>query len=216
MLVLGFLGISRLLWPADSPQYCDMWETISGLGNIEENPIGFFFFQAAMVVVGVLVIPAALYLHPKLKTQHAVASLLGSLCMALGFVGFLLTGVIPDDTLPIDKFHEITAGVGFGGILLASFFYGFAVSRAVKGGQVTDKRVQYIITAMWWGGLLLTGAAYGVAELVIKPAYDLGWYSCAWAQAGISPILSFALWERVMLAIAVIYLWLMVLLIREE
>ncbi|MHA1734283.1 MAG: hypothetical protein ACTSU5_20280 [Promethearchaeota archaeon] len=215
-LALAFLAVARLLWPASSPQYCDAWETISGLGNAGDNPVGFLFFQLAMVAVGVLVVPTFLYLHPRLSRHHRVAALLGTFWMVVGAAGMLLTGFIPDGTVPIDKFHEITAGAGFGGILFASFFYWFATRAAGRAGEVTDRRLGWAATALWVAGIVATGAAYAVAEFVVKPAYDLGWYGCEWGAAGISAVISFAVWERVMFAVAVAYLAIVVALVPDE
>lgn len=215
-LIIVCLVIARLLWPASAPPYLDAWETISGLGDMEDNLVGFVFFQAAMVVVGLLVLPTALYVHPHLAPYRKGAVGLGTLCMLVGAVGFLLTGFIPDGLVEsVDKLHEITSGAGFGGILLASFFYGLAVNKAKAEDQLAQPRVNVIITIMWWVALVLTGLAFGVAELVIKPAYDLGWYGPEWAAAGIHPVVSFAVWERVMFGVGLAYLGLMVLMIRD-
>ena len=69
---------------------------------------------------------------------------------------------------------------------------------------------------MWWICLIIFGIAYGYAEMVIKPTYDLGWYSQEWGNAGISPFFSFAVWERILFCVALMYLWLLVYMVPES
>jgi hypothetical protein len=223
IIIFGCLIISRLLWPADSPKlYSDIWDTISGLGDMEDNPIGFIFFQIAMTLMGVLSIPVVLYVHPRLIgiAEKKGGVRLGSFWLLMGAIGFLLTGLIPDGVVTIpewDKFHEITAGLGSLGIIFAAFFY---FSPCKNAGEKINQKVLWIITAVWWIPIILTGIAYGLAELMVKEVWyaqcNLGWYGAEWGECGVSWFYSFAVWERVLFTVMVIYQLLLVKMIPEN
>ncbi|GAB4307358.1 MAG: hypothetical protein Kow0069_04820 [Promethearchaeota archaeon] len=211
--VLACLIIARLLYPANAPEpFSDAWDTISGLGDLENNPVGFFFFQASMVLVAALLFPVGLHVHPRLSKYHEVATSAGTFFLAFAALGFFLTGLLPDGVVPVDKFHEITAGAGALGTLLAAFFYSVSCKKA--GGDLS-RRVQWAIALAWWVPLVLAGVAYGYAELVVKPAFDLGWYGAEWGEAGVPVVLSFALWERVLFGVLLAYSALLVYLVPE-
>ena len=151
--ILLTLLVSRLMYPPDAPEpYSDIWETISGLGNTENNPVGYIFFQIALSLFGILIIPVLIYVHPRLmeiaKNKKTLV-VLGSFFLALGSVGFILTGFIPDGTVTIpefDKFHEITSGMGFLGVMFAAFFYFWPM---VRSKQRINKKMLLAITLMW-------------------------------------------------------------------
>ncbi len=215
ILVFAFLAIARFLWPATSPPYDDFWETISGLGDMVDNPQGFWFFQFSMVVVGVLIIPALLYCHPRLAKVKKGLARFGSFWFFLGAVGFLLTGLIPNGVVPIDKFHEICAGVGSVGVVFAAGLYGLVILKGREKIQV-NRKLFLLIALMWWIALILLAFSFGYGQLVIEPPRDLGWYGPDWGAAGVSVFFSFALWERVLFVIIVAYAGLIVVLIPEQ
>ncbi len=215
ILVFVFLAIARLLWPATSPLYNDLWETISGLGNTTENPQGFWFFQFSMVLVGILIIPALLYCHPRLVKVMKKLTRFGSFWFFLGAIGFLLTGLIPAGMLSIDKFHEICAGVGSVGVVFAAGLYGLVMIKG-KAKIHVNRKLFLVIALMWWIPLILLAFSFGYGQLVIEPPRDLGWYGPEWAAAGISAFFSFALWERVLFVIIVAYAALIVVLVPER
>ncbi len=215
LLIAINLLIARVLYPPDSNRiFSDVWDTISGLGDMENNPIGWIFFQIAMVISGIVIIPVALNVQKIFLELQKGNGLFGILFLYIGAIGFLLTGLIPDDTLPINKLHEITAGLGFGGVMFAAFFLFWA---SLKGMETKiDKKSLIIITILWWIPLILTIIAYAWAELVIKEQYDLGWYGIEWGNAGISPFFSFAVWERILYVVMFAYLWLLPKSIKNE
>jgi hypothetical protein len=215
------LIISRLLWPLDASEpYSDIWETISGLGDMEENPVGFYFFQIAMAFYGLIIFPIIPYIHPKLMAIGKKTGMvkMGTFWLTIGAVGMLLTGLIPDGIVEIpewDKFHEITSGAGFGGVLFAAFFYFFPCKAA---GDKINQKVLLLITLMWWISIIIFGISYGMAEFVIKEqnACDLGWYGPEWGECGVSGFYSFSVWERILFTIGLIYLALLVYMIPVQ
>ncbi len=213
VLIFGFLAIARLLWPATSPPYDDAWETISGLGDMVDNPQGFWFFQFSMVVVGILILPALLYCHPRLAKVKKGLARFGSFWFFMGAVGFLLTGLIPNGVVPIDKFHEICAGVGSVGVVFAAGLYGLVI---IKGKVPVNRKLFIFISLMWWATIILLAFSFGYGELVIEPPLDLGWYGPDWGAAGVSVFYSFALWERVIFVVIVVYAGLIVILVPER
>ncbi|HMB65279.1 MAG TPA: DUF998 domain-containing protein [Patescibacteria group bacterium] len=218
-LILISLLIARFLWPSDSPEpYSDIWETISGLGNTELNPVGYIFFQIALTILGILILIITFYIHPQMLTleKNQGQTKLGSFFLLLGGIGFVLTGLIPDGTIEIpgwDKFHELTSGLGAIGVLLAAFFYWLPTKNAKD--KINQKYVKINI-ALWWIPLVLAGFAYGYAELVIKPRYDLGWYGPEWGEAGVSGFYSFSVWERILFAVIIIYMGILVLMVPKS
>jgi hypothetical protein len=205
-IIYGALLVARLLWPATSEPFSDIWETISGLGHMSDNPVGFYFFQLSMTMVGVMVIPMVFYIHPRIVKYQRGNAVLGSFFLLIGGIGFLMTGLIPDGVVHIpewDKFHEISAGLGFGGILFAAWFYFWPIRKA---GDIFGRRVILFLLLLWWVPLILTGVSYGVAELVIKEQHNLGWYGPEWGEAGVSGFFSFAVWERVLFTVMLVYL----------
>ncbi len=212
-LILITLFIARLLHTTEPVPFDDAWHTISGLGNMERNPVGFYFFQASMVLVGILMIPVAMYVHPRLTHFHENFTRLGSFFMVMGAIGFILTGLIPDGVIEINKLHEITAGLGFGGVLFAALFYWFPLKNAENN---INQKVSMLITLLWWIPLILTIITYGYAEFVIKDQFNLGWYGPSWREAGISPFFSFSVWERVLFGVMLAYLELLPIMIPED
>ncbi len=180
-----------------------------------ENPLGFWFFQFSMIVVGILIIPALLYVHPRLAKVMKKLTRFGSFWFFLGAVGFLLTGLIPNGVVPIDKFHEICAGVGSVGVVFAAGLYGLVIMKGKEKIKV-NRKLFIVIALMWWMPLLLLAYSFGYGQLVIEPLHDLGWYGPEWALADVSPFYSFALWERVLFVIIVAYTALVVVLVPER
>ncbi|MCP4764296.1 MAG: hypothetical protein GY870_21155 [archaeon] len=214
------LLIARIMWPSDVEPFSDAWETISGLGNIEINIPGFIFFQISMVSLGVGIFTTFLYVHSRLKEKSKILNFFGAFCMLIGSLGIILTGLIPAGIIEsIEKSHEITAGLGFLGVLFASFFYFWAIKRNL---EVYNHKLLNNITVIWWIGIILTIISYTMAELIIKPqilidqGIDLGWYGPEWGDAGVSIFYSFALWERVMFMIVIIYLGSLGYIIPDE
>ncbi|MHA1871445.1 MAG: hypothetical protein ACTSXF_10885 [Promethearchaeota archaeon] len=234
VIILALFGLllARLFWPATGTPYSDAWDTISGLGNVTDNPFGFYGFQISLVCIGIGVLYIFLYSHPRIVALNKsidrsqkmfffdklmtlrIMVYFGSFWMIIGALGLLLTGFIPDNTITsIKKFHEITSGMGFGGVMFASFFYFFTFKYST---DKISKKLLIFLTLLWWTGIILTAVAYGIAELHYKPLYDLGWYGADWGAAGVPVFYSFALWERIDFAIMIIYTGLLEYLIPQN
>ncbi|MBD3350539.1 MAG: hypothetical protein GF364_03535 [Candidatus Lokiarchaeota archaeon] len=259
--------------------FSDWWDTISGLGNWEQSPIGYLYFQLWGLVFGVFLIHITRYVHDRMmiyrdkpimfykvylttgrlrlsvyylfgfipiyfihiksvsfpilpliifiekdgksalygkfmeKEQSDVLRKpvtaedfikLGTFFMLLGGIGFILMGLVPADVVNIDQFHEISAGVGFGGIFFANFLYANCLDQVAREGKV-NKWLHIGLQICWWILIIGVVITYPIAEFYFKEKFDLGWYSAEWGEAGVSPIFSFALWERIGFIVGCIY-----------
>ncbi len=215
ILIFAFLAVARIIWPATSPPYSDLWQTISGLGDVEDNPIGFWFFQFSMLTVGVLLLPAIFYYHARLAKAKKFVTSIGTLLFFIGAIGFLLTGFVPQHTLAnlfpeyadvyiIEKFHEITAIGGSGCIVFAAFFYGIVI---LKGKVPINRKLNIVIILMWWVPLIIGIACIGYGYIVYEELVD----DAALALALGAPwFVSLGLWERVIFCIIIAYAGLIV------
>jgi hypothetical protein len=127
VLVLVFLLVSRALYTGTMD---DIWDTISTLGDSrpDANPNGAIYFQLAMGALGLLLLLAAIDIHPRMTAFQKGWTRVGTLWLIIGSVGFLLMCFISRamaETIA-SKFHEICAGVGALGVLLAVACYDFA------------------------------------------------------------------------------------------
>jgi len=247
VLLIVLIAIARVLWgygyygiPPLEP-YSDFWETISGLGDWEQSPIGYIYFQFWGLVFGIFIIHILPYIHQrvaaygdkefsygapfvdnimkvfiqKVKWKAIENVKRGSFFLLLGGIGFILMGFFPADALPIDKLHEISAGVGFGGIFFANFWYSRVLGIVSKEGAFSRKL--YIVSQAIWLFLIIgTAVTYLIAELYYKELYDLGWYDADWGVAGVPVIFSFPVWERIGFIIGCAYLGLMGYLLPAE
>jgi hypothetical protein len=246
-LLIILIAIARVLWgygyygiPPLEP-YSDWWETISGLGDWEQSPIGFIYFQFWGLVFGIFIIHILPYIHQRLAVYgdypfsygvplfdkimknfidkvkwKAINNVRrGSFFLMLGGIGFILMGFFPADALPVEKLHEISAGVGFGGIFFANWFYTRVLYLASNDGRISRK-LQVISQIMWWFLIIGTAVTYLIAELYYKEMYDLGWYDTDWGDAGVPVIFSFPVWERIGFIIGCAYLGLLGYLLPAE
>lgn len=247
VLLIILITIARLLWGykyygvTPQEEYSDWWHTISGLGDWEQSPIGFMYFQLWGIVFGVFIIHILPYIHQKMLIYRdypfsygfpiidkimknfvdkikwkAVENVKrGTFFLLLGGIGFILMGLIPNDATNINMLHEITAGVGFGGIFFANLFYSRVLGLASKDGKI-DKKLHLISQLIWWFLIIGTAVTYLIAELYYKPLYDLGWYDLDWGLAGVPVIFSFALWERIGFIVGCAYLGMMGYILPEK
>ena len=247
VLLIILIAIARVMWgfgyygvdPLE--EYSDIWHTISGLGDWEQSPIGFIYFQFWGLVFGIFIIHILPYIHQrmasfgdepfsygapfvdnimknviaklKLKAIHNVK--IGTFFLLLGGIGFILMGFFPADALPIRGLHEASAGVGFGGIFFANMWYSRVLGMVSKQGKVSRK-LHIAMQAIWLFLIVGTAVTYLIAELYYKELYDLGWYDIDWGEAGVPWIFSFAVWERIGFITGCAYLGLMGYLLPAE
>lgn len=133
---------------------------------------------------------------------------LGTFFLLMGGIGFVLMGVIPDGITPAldeTKLHEVSAGIGFGGILFANILYANSLDQVARAGKVS-KKIHYALQGLWWFLILGVLITYPIAEFYYKEKYDLGWYDPEWGEAGVPWIFSFSVWERIGFIVGCAYL----------
>ncbi|MHA1339750.1 MAG: hypothetical protein ACTSRZ_16660 [Promethearchaeota archaeon] len=60
------IALARLMWGWGNPsaeEYSDIWETISGLGNWKQSPVGFLYFQLWGLNIGIFIMHIIGYVH---------------------------------------------------------------------------------------------------------------------------------------------------------
>jgi hypothetical protein len=209
------LILARVLWAGDAygVPYNDLWETISSLYNSsypEYNPIGAYFFWAAMVLAGSLVLIMMLYSHPRIAQGKKFWARFGSFWMLLSGIGFLLTGLIKQHTLDFisTKFHEITAAVGAFSIFVGAACYGLATLQ----NKIPVKKNICIITFIVFMGLFIAMIVSAAGAFLV---YDFNW-STQTPQPGVSPFFCMSLLEKIGYVVLVVYLGLMGLLLPDQ
>ena len=227
--------MARLMWPTDGVVYDDVWDPISDLGDVEHNPIGMIYFQITLTIMGILAFITLFTIHPILmkmaeKTieENANANknlkffeklnqkrknvIWGSFWLLMSSIGLLLTGLIPSEATNIDRLHENTSILGLVGMILAAWHYWGPLRVASK----TNQKILLLSAFLWWGIMILSLGFYIYASEVIADQYDLGWVGPAWREAGINPIFSFSIWEKVIFAYGYVYFGLLIYLVRDH
>jgi len=232
--------------PSAEP-YSDFWETISGLGDWKQSPVGFIYFQFWGLVFGVFILHVIRYIHQnmmhfkeypiklfgikpiltrkkpiKFKNHNLISFTsedpikIGTFFLLLAGIGFSLMGLVPDGVVTsISKFHEISAGVGFGGIFFANAFYASVLDQAMRENKI-NKKLHILSQILWWFLIIGTIITFGIAELYYKPMYDLGWYGPEWSEAGVPVIVSFPIWERIGFIVGCVYMGLIGFILPEK
>ncbi|HMF34491.1 MAG TPA: hypothetical protein VKK79_23920 [Candidatus Lokiarchaeia archaeon] len=224
ILIVAFLVIARLLWVGTQPYY-DWWETISGLyqpNDLAANPVGAYFFWAAMVTLGLIFFPTILYVHPRLSQYRMRLTRLGSFWMAIGGIGFLLVGFVPQGTLDfllpsvgsggilhyiVEKFHEVCTGMGVIGVLFGQIVYWIAI----RNGKVpVNHKLDVLNICIWWGAFILGAISAGGAYLVFQTDWT------GQIPLNISLFFTFGVWERIFYGLIVSYFGIIGLMIPDR
>ncbi|MHA1729807.1 MAG: DUF998 domain-containing protein [Promethearchaeota archaeon] len=124
LLICQFISI--FLFPDG---YTIVDNCISQLGSLKKNPIGHWFFNIGLIFTGIFSLPSFLYIHKRFSMfpSGLISQLLNHLSMglsAIGLSGFAFVGIFPEE---FDIFHDVSAGLAFGGFFLAQFFIMFLI-----------------------------------------------------------------------------------------
>lgn len=188
---VGMAGAAHLY----SPSYDWRYQTISVLLYADKDPRGYLWAWAGMQLAGLAGVLWTLDLSRPLRSvagrQHTVSARLlqaGFFCMACA--------VIPQRLLPWPKGHQIFAILSFLSICSGTARQMFiAAHRQTPRRPNGGSRARVIIyTAL----PLITPALAAATQAYltfVRP--DLPWVSPKWRALGVSPFLSFGLWEWV-------------------
>lgn len=177
---------------------------ISALLDEGDNPGWYLLPSIGMLVAGVLLVPAVGYFNKRLGTICKGPTRVGSFFMILALIGLISVGTVAQ-VVHVNKLHEYLAAVAFVGLLFSAFFHGMPILKDITKGkrQFPAKPLVLAWGLLWFALVGLAGSA-----IYIEVAGDSswGWVGLDWLANGVPVILSFALWEWVLLAAILVYL----------
>jgi len=186
------------------------YQTISVLLYADQNPHGYLWAWAALWLCGLagFVWTSAPGRNPASTTGDPAAA--GLRVLQLGFL-CMCCAVLPDRLLPWSKGHEFFAILAFLGISIgvARLLWVTADFRASGGNAMTPIQVRIKRAVAWLPVLPLLLAGCTQAYLALERP-DLPWVTRLWRTRGISPWLSFGLWEWlscVAFSVCLLMLW---------
>jgi hypothetical protein len=188
------------------------YQTISVLLYADQNPHGYLWGCAGLELCGLagIVWTAQATRDLRRATDQPLAT--GLRLLQAGFV-CMCCAVLPDRLLPWSKGHEAFAILAFLGVCVGltwqvSVVFGSRTSysdgRMPRRTSTTIRRVMPLLPLV---PLVLAGLTQAYLALVRT---DLPWVTPRWRTLGISPFLSFGLWEWISsaaLSVCLLLLW---------
>jgi hypothetical protein len=183
------------------------------------NPVGAYFFWAAMVILGLAFYPTILYVHSRLSQYRRRLTRLGTFWMVVGSIGFVLVGLVPQDSLNfllpsvsnssilsyiIGKFHEVSTGMDVVGIIFGQVAYWIAIH---NGKVLVNHKLDIFNICLWWGAIALGVVSAAGAYLVFHTDWT------AQVPLSISVFFTFGTWERIFYGLIVSYFGIISLMI---
>ncbi|MHA1717907.1 MAG: hypothetical protein ACTSWX_10165, partial [Promethearchaeota archaeon] len=94
LIFLFTLTIPALLFPTHYaiPEYF-----ISAMGNYSKNPIGAYFFNGGMIVLGIMQIPLQIFLAQKLRKESENLALTSGILGIIASMGYIMVGFFPEN-----------------------------------------------------------------------------------------------------------------------
>ena len=203
LALIAFWGGMAAAARAYQPGYDWRYQTISVLLYADQNPKGYLWAWAGLELCGLAGIAwtAALIRRPEIEIARPRT--LSLRVLQLGFV-CMCFAVLPDQLLPVPKGHEACAILAFLGICIGVICQMWVVTvrrpsgfdRGTLGRSWTKiRRVMPLLPLL---PLVLAGLTQAYLALE-RP--DLPWVNPSWRARGISPFLSFGLWEWISCAV---------------
>ncbi|GAB4328331.1 MAG: hypothetical protein Kow0069_35460 [Promethearchaeota archaeon] len=122
--MLSFWALAQHFFPG---RYTPLENHISDQGGLAANPTGHWFFNASVVVTGVLVLPAFAFLYHRLAVTCSWTSRLFLVSTVVGSAAFSGLGVFPQD---VEVPHDWCADLAFGGLGFGAFLMMLVVLRS--------------------------------------------------------------------------------------
>ncbi len=172
-----------------------LYQTISVLLYPDHNPRGYLWAWAGLELCGLAGLAWTTALDRRSEGATARTLEWGRRMLQLGFLCMCCT-VLPDELLPLSNGHELFALLAFLGLCL-----GLACQLVIVGdrygtgrdrGALVGTKRPRVIALLTLLPLVLAGLTQAYLTMV-RP--DLPWVSPRWRTLGISPFLSFGLWE---------------------
>ncbi|MFX0100233.1 MAG: hypothetical protein ACFFCS_11680 [Candidatus Hodarchaeota archaeon] len=225
VVIFGSLFITGMFFPTEFD-----WRVmvLSALFVSKDNPDGYIYFSVAVVVIAVSLIPMLGYLHRRLNKICMGTTRTGSVFLIISIIGFLLMGIfaiyppLGEILFNEDRMHEYMSFLGLVGLVLAYFFYGFSLLKDRKVGKRQINQPALIIgTIIMWIvflGLVLSQGVLEIIEAVYEP--DWPYVGIDWIDGTFLPkpplVLSFALWEWLLVIGVFVYMVLLLFMIPED
>ena len=188
------------------------YQTISVLLYSDQNPHGYVWAWAGLELCGLAGFGWATALDRVLGSTHEGRRAPGLLLLQLGFL-CMCCAVLPDRLLPLPKGHELFAILAFLGVCIGMTCQMWVnaaspEARRLGEGSARPRSLLSGITALL-PLVPMVFAALTQAYLTLERP-DLPWVNPSWRTRGISPLLSFGLWEWISsaaLTIALLAIW---------
>lgn len=201
LAVLAFwcgMGAAAHAYPAG---YDWAYQTISVLLYRDHNPYGYLWGWLGLWLCGLAGFAWTVQASHGPDTGSATPPALGLRLLQSGFV-FMCCAVLPDQLLPWPRGHELFALLAFISISAGVTRQMMPVAERIETDErqvtATKTMIRRLGPAIPLLPLLLAGATQTYLTLE-RP--NLPWVTPAWRTLGISPLLSFGLWEWVTCAV---------------
>ncbi len=210
-IMAGALFVSNLLFPT---VYDWRYMVISDLMSQTDNPLGYIIASLGMSIAGILMIPFLGYYQRRYGKICRGTAGVGTAFLLVGIIGLVSMVTIGQILTGVDRLHEILGAVSFLGIVFAGMFYNCPILKDRKKGfkQFNMRLVNSAYLVLWTP---VVGMALSAGLLEIIPN-DWGWVGIEWIAEGAPVILSFALWEWLLLVSIMIFLVLFVYLTPDD
>ena len=212
LAILAFWGGMAAAAHAYRAGYDWRYQTISVLLYPDQNPHGYLWAWAGLELCGLAGFAWTAELSRRLECAIAKPPATGLRLLQMGFL-CMCCAVLPDRLLPLPKGHEVFAIGAFLGICIGVTWQMLVAvdSRESHRCRGTLARIRTIIRRVIpllpLVPLLLAGSTQAYLALE-RP--NLPWVSPSWRTRGISPFLSFGLWEWMscaVLSLCLLVLW---------
>lgn len=203
LALVAFWGGMVVAAHAYRPGYDWRYQTISVLLYPDQNPHGYLWAWVGLELCGLAGIAWTAGLIRRLEPTITRPFAIALRVLQLGFV-CMCCAVLPDRLLPVPKGHEAFAILAFLGICIGVTGQMWMVvdgreSDLCRGTPAQARtKIRRVIPLLPLVPLVLAGLTQAYLTLE-RP--DLPWVSASWRTRGISPFLSFGLWEWISCAV---------------
>ena len=203
------MGAAACAYPSG---YDWRYQTISVLLYPDHNPRGYLWAWAGLELCGLAGFAWTAHLGRRPEGAIARPPSTGLRLLRLGFV-CMCCAVLPDTLLPLPKGHEVFAILAFLGLCIGVTcqLWVLVDSRESYNGRGTPARIRtkirWVLPLLPLVSVVLAGSTQAYLALE-RP--NLPWVSPSWRTLGISPWLSFGLWEWTscaLLSVCLLVLW---------
>ncbi len=213
LIIFGFLLLAYILYPPEL-QYSFFSDTISGLGDFNESPLGWWGFSIAIWTLSISFFSLFLYMHRRLGVICRKTARFGTFFALVGCACLFLIGIFVDASVPLigslefTRVHIFFVIGGFGGLAIGVVTYGFIFLKDTfprLGGHQLIPRYRplpaYLIILGFAMSLGVTQYLSGI------------YYPGDWNAPG---LLSLSFWEWMLLFGIIVWVFYITMILPEE